>query len=51
LSQKVWPLIFGEISLLGAFGCGVSLLLGLRVLWAIHKSGHLERKDDSLRRD
>ena len=46
LSLKVWPVIFGEISLLGAFGCGISLLLGLRLLRAIGKSGHLERRDD-----
>ncbi|MEE2781099.1 MAG: AarF/ABC1/UbiB kinase family protein, partial [Planctomycetota bacterium] len=46
LSQEVWPVIFGKISVLGAFGCGVSLLLGLRLLRAIGKSGHLERRDD-----
>ena len=46
LSQEVWPVVFGKISVLGAFGCGISLLLGLRLLRAIGKSGHLERRDD-----
>jgi ubiquinone biosynthesis protein len=45
LSQDIWPL-----RVLGGLGCVISLLLGLRLLRAIHKSGHLERPDD-LRRD
>jgi ubiquinone biosynthesis protein len=51
LSQKVAPLvrlpwlgsIVGEFSLLGALGCGISIALGLRLLRAISKSGHLDR--------
>ena len=46
LSLKVWPVLFDRISVLGAIGCGVSFLLGLRLLRAIGKSGHLERRDD-----
>ncbi len=51
LSQKVPPLvrlpwvggIVGDFSLLGALGCGISIALGLRLLRAINKSGHLDR--------
>ena len=46
LSLKVWPVLFDRISVLGGIGCGVSFLLGLRLLRAIGKSGHLERRDD-----
>ena len=46
LSLKVWPVLFDKISVLGALGCGLSFLLGLRLLRAIGKSGHLERRDD-----
>jgi ubiquinone biosynthesis protein len=34
-----------QLSLLGLTGCVVSILLGLRLLWAIGKSGHLDRKE------
>lgn len=51
LSQKVWPVLFDRVSMLGAMGCVVSIFLGLRLLWAINKSGHLDRRDDSNRRD
>ena len=53
LSRDVPPLLFRQetilglkdVSLLGLSGCIVSLLLGLRLLRAIGKSGHLDRKD------
>jgi ubiquinone biosynthesis protein len=53
LSRQVPPLIFPEstvlgmhkISVLGLSGCIVSVLLGLRLLRAIGKSGHLDRRD------
>jgi ubiquinone biosynthesis protein len=52
LSQDVPPLLFQQptvfglhnVSLLGLGGCLVSLLLGLRLLRAIGKSGHLDRR-------
>ena len=47
LSQKVWPLLYlfdGQISVLGALGCMMSFILGLRLIRAINKSGHLDRK-------
>jgi ubiquinone biosynthesis protein len=40
-SSKVPPLI-SDVSLPGALGCGVSVALGLRLLWAIRNSGHLD---------
>jgi ubiquinone biosynthesis protein len=43
LSFKVAP-VLGQISIVGALGCGLSLALGLRLLWAIRKSGHLDRR-------
>ncbi len=43
LSMNVPPLIRG-VSILGAAGCALSLLLGLRLLRAINKSGHLDRR-------
>ena len=51
LSREVAPLLFADvtvlglhrISLLGLCGCTVSVLLGLRLLRAIGKSGHLDR--------
>lgn len=51
LSREVTPLLFEEtkvlgmhrISLLGLSGCTVSVLLGLRLIRAIGKSGHLDR--------
>ncbi|HUE74325.1 MAG TPA: AarF/UbiB family protein [Pirellulaceae bacterium] len=33
-----------DISFLGLLGCIVAILVGLRLLWAIAKSGHLDRK-------
>jgi ubiquinone biosynthesis protein len=53
MSYKVPPLMFHQneawlgmkdISLLGLAGCTVSLLVGLRLLRAIGKSGHLDQK-------
>jgi ubiquinone biosynthesis protein len=51
LSMKVPPTIdiftlAKEISILGAAGCGVSVALGLRLLRAINKSGHLDRRKE-----
>jgi ubiquinone biosynthesis protein len=53
LSQQVPPLIFPEntyfglekLSILGLSGCFVSILVGLRLLRAIGKSGHLDRRE------
>jgi ubiquinone biosynthesis protein len=54
LSQKVPPLLFAnsdnpfglrDLSFLGMMGCTVAILVGLRLLRAIGKSGHLDRKD------
>jgi ubiquinone biosynthesis protein len=53
LSQQVPPLLFTEktvlglhnVSIVGAAGCTISVLLGLRLLRAIGKSGHLDRKE------
>ena len=50
LSHKVQPVfnVFTwaqDISLLGACGAMVSIGLGMRLLWAINKSGHLDRKN------
>jgi ubiquinone biosynthesis protein len=39
-----WKEVFGELSLLGVAGSTMSILLGLRLWRAIHKSGHLDRK-------
>jgi ubiquinone biosynthesis protein len=52
LSQQVPPLLFTaktvmglqNISIIGATGCTISVLVGLRLLRAIGKSGHLDRK-------
>ena len=41
-SYRAPPLI-ADISVLGVIGCLASLGLGLRLLWAIRKSGHLEK--------
>lgn len=43
LSRDVKPLLYG-VSILGLGGCLISLGLGLRLLRAISKSGHLDRK-------
>ena len=55
LSRQVPPVLFGgetnaflgmqDVSILGLAGCAVSLLVGLRLLRAIGKSGHLDRRD------
>ena len=53
LSRQVPPVLFREetvlglhqVSILGLTGCIVSVLLGLRLLWAIGKSGHLDRRE------
>jgi ubiquinone biosynthesis protein len=45
MTHKVWPVLFEKISVPGALGCFVSLMLGLRLLLAINKSGHLDRRD------
>lgn len=53
LSMKVPPLLFQEpwwwgmqdLSVLGLAGVTLSVLLGLRVLWSIRKSGHLDSED------
>jgi ubiquinone biosynthesis protein len=53
LSYKVPPLLFmtptyfgmERLSILGLSGCAVSLLVGLRLLRAIGKSGHLDQKN------
>jgi ubiquinone biosynthesis protein len=49
VSQKVeplipWPPLLANLSVLGVTGCTVSILLGLRLLRAINKSGHLDRR-------
>lgn len=43
LAHNVPPLLW-NVSVLGATGCGLSLALGLRLLRAINKSGHLDRR-------
>ena len=53
LSQRVPPLLFPDtpvfgihdLSVLGLLGCALSFLVGLRLLRAINKSGHLDRRD------
>lgn len=44
LTRNVWPI--GGVSVPGAFGCAVSVALGLRLLRAISKSGRLDRRRD-----
>jgi ubiquinone biosynthesis protein len=45
MSQKVGPLVpWVDLSLLGMIGCSTAILLGLRLLRAINKSGHLDRR-------
>jgi len=47
MSLKVWPVLYlfgGEISVPGVLGCTLSVLLGLRLIRAINKSGHLDRR-------
>lgn len=51
LSSNVSPILFvrddgsGGVSLLGLTGITVSLLMGLRLLWAIRKSGNLDQRE------
>lgn len=42
LSQAVWP--FHGVSVPGVLGCAMSMVLGLRLLRAISKSGRLDRR-------
>jgi hypothetical protein len=44
LSRDVGPLL-GGISLMDASGALLSLALGIRLLRAINKSGHLDRRE------
>ena len=44
LSMNVRPLVRG-VSVVGATGCIVAVFLGLRLLRAINKSGHLDRRN------
>jgi ubiquinone biosynthesis protein len=49
LSYKVPPVlslgsVLPQISIVGAVGVVVSVVMGLRLLWAIRKSGHLDRR-------
>jgi ubiquinone biosynthesis protein len=42
-SRATPPTLYG-VSIFGALGALASVFLGFRLLWAIHKSGHLETK-------
>jgi len=42
VTNQVWP--FHEVSVPGALGIGLSAAMGLRLLRAISKSGHLDRR-------
>jgi ubiquinone biosynthesis protein len=44
-AQRAEPMV-GEVSVVGAAGCLVSLVLGVRLLWAIRQSGRLDQKSD-----
>ncbi len=37
-------LAVGGVSVVGVAGCALSVALGLRLLWAIRKSGRLDEK-------
>jgi ubiquinone biosynthesis protein len=41
-SHQIPPLL-GGASVMGVVGCTISAVLGLRLLWAINRSGHLDR--------
>ena len=45
LSHAAPPVIEG-ISIPGVLACGLSGVLGLRLMWAIRKSGHLQKKKE-----
>ena len=40
-----WMFGMQDLSILGMTGCAISVLMGMRLLMAIGKSGHLEEKD------
>jgi len=42
VTNQVWP--FRGVSVPGTIGVGLSAAMGLRLLRAISKSGHLDRK-------
>jgi len=45
LANRTGPLIpWVDLSLLGVLGSTTSILIGLRLLRAINKSGHLDRR-------
>jgi ubiquinone biosynthesis protein len=44
LSRQLPPLLFG-VSVVGAVGCLLALALSVRLLRAINKSGHLDRRE------
>jgi ubiquinone biosynthesis protein len=44
LSHNVAPRYY-DVSILGAVGMSGSIVLGLRLLWAINNSGHLDRRE------
>ncbi len=44
LFEKPWHLGMHEISILGLTGCIVAILVAMRLLRAIGKSGHLDQK-------
>jgi ubiquinone biosynthesis protein len=48
-SMKVPPII-GDVSVFGIVGCGLSFVMGIRLLWAIRKSGHLDQHHDKMTR-
>jgi ubiquinone biosynthesis protein len=43
LWASVQPPQFSSVSVIGAVGCGISVVLGVRLLWAIRNSGRLDR--------
>lgn len=43
LKAEVPPTIYG-VSIVGSLGCAFSIVLAIRLLWAIRKSGHLDQK-------
>jgi ubiquinone biosynthesis protein len=53
LAQQTPPLLFPDtaflgihkLSVIGLCGCAAAILLALRLLRAIRKSGHLDRRD------
>jgi ubiquinone biosynthesis protein len=45
VAEQWWLLGMQDVSLLGLTGCVVSVMMGLRLLLAINKSGHLDHKE------